>query len=78
MAPTAPDAEVRAPRTIALWHATGMNFRTVLLQNSKTATGIQVPDEVMTGLAAGKAPKVSVTINGYTYRSSVATVNGGR
>lgn len=60
-----------------LWHATGMKFRTVLLQSSKTATGIQVPDEVMTGLAAGKAPKVSVTINGYTYRSSVATVNGG-
>ena len=52
---------------------TGMKFRTVLLQNSKTATGIQVPDEVMTALNAGKAPKVPVTMNGYTYRSSVAT-----
>jgi hypothetical protein len=31
----------------------------------------------MDALAAGKAPKVAVTINGYTYRSSVATVNGG-
>jgi hypothetical protein len=30
----------------------------------------------MTALAAGKAPKVSVTINGYTWRSSVATVSG--
>lgn len=54
-----------------------MQFRTVLFQSSKTATGIKVPADVMTALGAGKAPKVSVTINGYTYRSSVATVNGG-
>jgi hypothetical protein len=54
-----------------------VRFTTKLLQSSKTATGISVPDDVMAGLAAGKAPKVAVTINGYTYRSSVATVNGG-
>jgi bacteriocin resistance YdeI/OmpD-like protein/uncharacterized protein DUF1905 len=54
-----------------------MRFRTTLLQSSKTATGISVPDEIMTALGAGKAPKVAVTINGHTYRSSVATVNGG-
>ena len=54
-----------------------MKFRTTILQGDKTATGISVPDEVMTALNAGKVPKVSVTINGYTYRSSVATVNGG-
>jgi len=35
-----------------------------------------VPDDVLAALNAGKAPKVAVTINGYTYRSSVATVNG--
>ncbi len=60
-----------------MWHAVTVRFTTTLLQSSKTATGISVPDEVMTALNAGKAPKVSVTINGYTYRSSVATVNGG-
>ena len=54
-----------------------MRFRTTLLQNSKTATGFQVPDEVMTALGAGKAPKVRATINGHTWRTSVATVNGG-
>ena len=54
-----------------------MRFRTTLLQNSKTATGFKVPDEVMTGLAGGKAPKVLATINGHTWRTSVATVNGG-
>jgi Bacteriocin-protection, YdeI or OmpD-Associated/Domain of unknown function (DUF1905) len=53
-----------------------MRFRTPLLQSSKTATGFRVPDEVMAALDAGKAPKVAVTINGHTYRSSVATVNG--
>jgi hypothetical protein len=54
-----------------------VRFRTTLLQTSKTATGMSVPPDVMEALAAGKAPKVAVTINGYTYRSSVATVNGG-
>jgi hypothetical protein len=54
-----------------------MRFRTTLLQNSKTATGFQVPDDVMTALGAGKAPKVLATINGHTWRTSVATVNGG-
>lgn len=53
-----------------------MRFRTTILQNDKTATGIHVPDEVVAALGAGKRPKVSVTINGYTYRSSIATVDG--
>jgi hypothetical protein len=53
-----------------------MRFTTTVRQNSKTATGIPVPDDVMAALNAGKAPKVSVTLNGHTYRSSVATVNG--
>ena len=53
-----------------------VRFTTTVRQNSKTATGIRVPDDVMDALAAGKAPKVAVTINGHTYRSSVATVNG--
>jgi hypothetical protein len=60
-----------------VWHAVDVRFRTTLLQSSKTATGISVPPDVLEALAAGKAPKVAVTINGYTYRSSVATVNGG-
>ena len=53
-----------------------MRFRTTILQNDKTATGIPVPEDVVASLGAGKRPKVSVTINGYTYRSSVATVDG--
>ena len=53
-----------------------MRFRTALLQGDKTATGFVVPDDVMAALDAGKKPKVTVTINGHTYRSSVATVDG--
>jgi len=53
-----------------------VKFRTKLLTAGKTATGIEVPSKVMEGLGAGKKPAVRVTINGYTYRSTVATVNG--
>jgi bacteriocin resistance YdeI/OmpD-like protein/uncharacterized protein DUF1905 len=53
-----------------------MRFRTTILQGDKTATGIQVPDEIVEALGAGKRPKVTVTINGYTYRSSIAVMGG--
>lgn len=49
-----------------------LTFRTVLLQEGKTATGIQVPAEIVAALGVGKRPPVRVTINGYTYRSTVA------
>ena len=53
-----------------------MRFRTTILQGGKTATGIEVPDDVMAALGSGKRPKVTVTVNGYSYRSSVASVGG--
>ncbi len=53
-----------------------MRFHTTILQGDKTATGIHVPDEVVEGLGAGKRPKVLVTINGYTYRNSIAVMGG--
>lgn len=53
-----------------------MRFRTSLVQTDKTATGFRVPDEVVTALASGRRPKVLVTINGYTYRNSVAVMGG--
>jgi hypothetical protein len=51
-----------------------MRFRTTILQSGKTATGIQVPDEIVEALAAGRRPPVTITINGYTYRSTVAVM----
>jgi hypothetical protein len=53
-----------------------MKFRVTIEQSGKTATGIRVPDEVVAGLGAGKRPAVRVTINGHTYRSTVATMGG--
>jgi hypothetical protein len=53
-----------------------MRFRTTVKQSGKTATGIQVPDEVMEALGAGKRPAVKVTVNGYSYRSTVASMGG--
>jgi hypothetical protein len=53
-----------------------MRFHATVEQAGKTATGIQVPDGVVEGLGAGKRPAVRVTINGHTYRSSVASMGG--
>jgi hypothetical protein len=53
-----------------------MRFHTTLLQSGKTATGIRVPDEIVAALGSGKRPAVRVTINGYTYRSTVAIMGG--
>jgi hypothetical protein len=36
------------------------------------ATGIRIPPEVIAELGTQKRPKVKVTINGYTYRNTVA------
>ena len=53
-----------------------MRFRSTVLQSGKTATGIPVPDDVVEALGAGKRPPVRVTVNGYTYRNTVAVMDG--
>ena len=51
-------------------------FRTKIEQTGKTTTGIVIPADVLDQLGAGKKPPVVMTVNGYTYRSTVATVDG--
>ncbi len=53
-----------------------MRFSAVIEQGGKTATGIQVPEEVVTGLGSSKKPAVRVTLRGYTYRTTVAVMGG--
>jgi len=53
-----------------------MRFRTTILSAGKTAAGIQVPVEVLDALGTSRKPAVKVTINGFTYRSTVATMDG--
>jgi len=54
-----------------------MKFRTKLLQApGMKATGIEVSAKVVESFGAGKKPKVTVKINGYSYRSTVAVMGG--
>jgi len=53
-----------------------MRFHATIEQSGKTATGIRIPDEVVEALGSGKRPAVKVTINGYTYRNTVAVMGG--
>jgi hypothetical protein len=50
-------------------------FRTTLLQSGNNV-GIVVPDDVLASLGAGKRVPVTVTVNGYTYRSTTAVMGG--
>ena len=45
---------------------------TILLDDKVNATGIRVPAEAIAALGGKKKPPVIVTVNGFTYRSTVA------
>jgi Domain of unknown function (DUF1905)/Bacteriocin-protection, YdeI or OmpD-Associated len=53
-----------------------MKFKAIVLLSGKAATGIEVPAHVVDGLGGGKRPAVTVNINGYAYRSTVAPMGG--
>ena len=53
-----------------------MRFRAKILQSGKTAAGIEVPAKVVAALGSSKRPPVRATINGFTYRTSVAPMGG--
>lgn len=53
-----------------------MRFRATIVLGGKTATGIQVPAEVVESMGSSKRPSVCVTINGHSYRSTVAVMGG--
>ena len=53
-----------------------MKFHAIIELNGKTATGIAVPAEVVAHLGPSKRPQVRITINGHTYRSTVASMSG--
>jgi Bacteriocin-protection, YdeI or OmpD-Associated/Domain of unknown function (DUF1905) len=50
-------------------------FRTTLMQDGNNV-GIEVPEEVVLGFGAGKRVPVKVTVNGHTWRSTVAVMGG--
>ena len=52
-----------------------MRFETTMAQTGNN-TGIPVPPEVVEALGGGKRAAVSVTVNGYAYRSTLASMSG--
>jgi Bacteriocin-protection, YdeI or OmpD-Associated/Domain of unknown function (DUF1905) len=53
-----------------------MRFRTTLESSGGNNAGFVVPDDVVAALGAGKRPPVVVTVNGHTYRNTVAVYGG--
>ena len=53
-----------------------VRFTTTILQSGKTAMGFEIPASAVEALGAGKRPPVTVTINGYTYRNTIAVMGG--
>jgi hypothetical protein len=53
-----------------------VRFRAKLLAAGKTAAGIEIPAKVVEALGSSRKPAVSITINGFTYRSTVAVMGG--
>jgi hypothetical protein len=53
-----------------------MKFQATIKQAGKTATGIEVPAEIVAALGTSRKPPVRVTLRGHTYRSTVAVVDG--
>lgn len=52
-------------------------FRTTVHQaEGMNATGLEVPEKIVAALGPGKKHKVTVAINGYIYRSTVAVYSG--
>ncbi len=53
-----------------------MKFCAVVQIGGKTATGIQVPSEIVGALGSHKRPPVNVTLNEFTYRTTIAPMCG--
>ncbi|GAB3789130.1 YdeI/OmpD-associated family protein [Spirosoma horti] len=52
-----------------------LTFETTLLQTGNN-TGIRVPDAIIEQLGMGKRPPLEVTLNGFTYATTVGVMGG--
>jgi uncharacterized protein YdeI (YjbR/CyaY-like superfamily) len=53
-----------------------MHFTATIQLDGKTATGINVPDDIVAALDGGNRPRVRVTVAGYSYQTTVARMGG--
>jgi hypothetical protein len=57
-------------------HTWVMEFTTELLSTGGNTAGFVVPDAVVEELSSGRRPKVAATVNGHTWRTSIAPIGG--
>lgn len=53
-----------------------MEFRTTIQATGKNTAGIELTETQLTELGGGKRPPVRVTLNGYSYHTSVGVMGG--
>jgi hypothetical protein len=53
-----------------------MRFTGPLILSGKTSTGIRVSEDIVSALGKSRKPPVRVTVNGHTWRSSIAFMGG--
>jgi hypothetical protein len=53
-----------------------MRFSATLELSGRTATGVEVPEEVVRALGRGKRVPVVVTVGSHSYRSTIASMGG--
>lgn len=53
-----------------------MRFRATIELGGKTATGLEVPEDVVAALGTSKRPAVRVRLHEHTYRTTVARMGG--
>jgi hypothetical protein len=53
-----------------------MRLRAKLESTGKTTTGFEIPESFVEDLAGGRHPKVTVTVNNFTFRTSIASMGG--
>ncbi|GAA1110692.1 hypothetical protein GCM10009630_04700 [Kribbella jejuensis] len=53
-----------------------MKFTAELFSSGKNTAGFEIPESVVESLGGGGHPKVAVTVNGFTFRTSIARMGG--
>ena len=53
-----------------------MQFRAELESSGKNTAGFEVPESIVEQLGGGKHPKIVATVNGFTFRTSIASMGG--
>ena len=53
-----------------------MKFTAELFSSGKNTAGFEIPEAVVESLGGGGHPKVAVTVNGFTFRTSIARMGG--